>query len=516
MTIAAIYALYLVAFVLLDRASYIFPMAVFNVTPWNPQASLAIALVMFLGQRAIWVVFLALFAAEHLNRGTATDSMTAILVAVVLSLGYAAIAAFLRDRYPVAPALQRREEVVRLVVVITLGSLFTGLIYVSAVALALRHVTGILEAWLRFWIGDTVGVVVTLPLLLMIFDEDRRQQISRLFRERLAILQWGAVAMSLMVVFSLPELQRFKFFYLLFLPLVWIAARSGMAGTAPAMVLLQVGVVIGVHTTGMASLTVFELQTLLLALAITGFFVAVMVDERQRISDDLRRTLKLAAAGEMAAAVTHELKQPLTAMTNYANACKSMVEQLPGGAPPLVTTTLERVSAEARRAGDVVRRLRDLFRGGVPERDRVDLSQLVRQVISVFTERQPGTRIVVEKEGDDFTADIDRLQVELVLRNLLQNAVEATDKDSAAPVIVRLRKGRDTIRIEVNDAGPGIPEARLERIFEPFVTDKPTGMGVGLSMSRTIIEAHGGKLSAESGPGGRFYFTLPCAGTLRK
>jgi len=241
-----------------------------------------------------------------------------------------------------------------------------------------------------------------------------------------------------------------------------------------------------------------------------------MVDERQRISDDLRRTLKLAAAGEMAAAVTHELKQPLTAMTNYANACKSMVEQLPGGAPPLVTTTLERVSAEARRAGDVVRRLRDLFRGGVPERDRVDLSQLVRQVISVFTERQPGTRIVVEKEGDDFTADIDRLQVELVLRNLLQNAVEATDKDSAAPVIVRLRKGRDTIRIEVNDAGPGIPEARLERIFEPFVTDKPTGMGVGLSMSRTIIEAHGGKLSAESGPGGRFYFTLPCAGTLRK
>lgn len=512
--IAGIYALYVSAFVLLDHASYVFPMEIFNVTPWNPQASLAIALVMLIGQRAIWVVFLALFAAEQLNR--ATNLPAAFLVAAVLSSGYAAIATLLRDRYPVSPALQRRDDVVRLVVVITLGSLFVGLIYIASVVLASRHVNGAMEAWLRFWIGDTVGIVVTLPLLLMMFDAERRRQIGGLFRDRLVILQWGAVAATLVIVFVLPELQRFKFFYLLFLPLVWIAARSGMAGTAPAMIFLQVGVVIGVQTTGMASLTVFELQTLLLALAITGFFVAVMVDERQRISDDLRRTLKLAAAGEMAAAVTHELNQPLTAMTNYANACKGMVEQLPGDVPPLLAATLERIAAEARRSGDVVRRLRDLFRGGIHKRDPVELDCLVSHAVAVFKEREPSAQIAVEREGDGFTANVDRVQIELVLRNLLQNAIEATGKKRNSLVVVRLRKWRDAIRVEVVDDGPGIPDARLERIFEPFVTDKPNGMGVGLSMSRAIIEAHGGKLMAEPGPGGCFYFVLPMTGALRK
>lgn len=512
--IAGIYALYAAAYVLLDRASYIFPMAIFNVTPWNPQASLAIALVLFVGQRAIWVVFLASFVAEPLNRGT--DLPTAFLVAAVLALGYAAIAALLRDRYPISPALQRRDDVVRMVIVITLGSLFIGLVFIASVALTSSHVDGALEAWLRFWIGDTVGIVVTLPLLLMMFDEDRRRQIGGLFRDRLVILQWGAVAATLAMVFALPELQRFKFFYLLFLPLVWIAARSGMAGTAPAMIFLQVGVVIGVHTTGMASLTVFELQTLLLALAITGFFVAVMVDERQRISDDLRRTLKLAAAGEMAAAVTHELNQPLTAMTNYANACKGMAEKLPGEAPPLLIATLERIAAEARRSGDVVRRLRDLFRGGIHKRDPVELDRLVSDAVAVFKEREPSVRIAVEREGEGFTANVDRVQIELVLRNLLQNAIEANGKDRSAAVVVRLGKQRGALRVEVIDDGPGVPDARLERIFEPFVTDKPSGMGVGLSMSRAIVEAHGGKLMAKPGPGGYFYFVLPMAGVLRK
>lgn len=514
MAIAGIYVLYAVAFVLLDRASYVFPMAVFNVTPWNPQASLAIALVMLVGQRAIWVVFLVLLAAEQLNR--ATNPPTAFLVAAVLSLGYAAIAAMLRDRYPISPDLRRRDDVVRLVLVITLGSLFIGLVYIASIVLTANHAQGALPAWLRFWIGDTVGIVVTLPLLLMMIDQDRRRQIGGLFRDRLVILQWGAVAATLVIVFALPELQRFKFFYLLFLPLVWIAARSGMAGTAPAMIFLQVGVVIGVHTTGMASLTVFELQTLLLALAITGFFVAVMVDERQRISDDLRRTLKLAAAGEMAAAVTHELNQPLTAMTNYANACKSLVERLPGEVPPLLAATLERIAAEARRSGDVVRRLRDLFRGGIHKRDPVALDELVGQAVAAFEEREPSVRIVVEREGEGFTANVDRVQIELVLRNLLQNAIEATERAPNSLIVVRLGKWRGALRVDVIDDGPGIPDARLERIFEPFVTDKPSGMGVGLSMSRAIIEAHGGKLMAEPGPGGCFYFVLPMAGILRK
>lgn len=499
------------AYLLLDQASFLYPMPVFNVTPWNPQPSLAIAFLLIAGQRRIWVVFATLAVAELVIRDAVPSPASALLVSAVLALGYAAMASALSGRYQIAIALRQRTDVLRLLAVVVAGSLFIGAFYIAAVAITRAESGNVAAAWLRFWIGDTVGIVVTLPLILMLIDTGRRRQILALLRKPEMMLQLAAVVASLLLVFAAAGAQPVKFFYLLFLPLIWIAGRHGMAGTAPAMVVLQVGVVIGMSVVGFSTLPVFELQALLLALAITGFFVAVTVDERQRVSDDLRRSLKLAAAGEMAAAITHELNQPLTALANYARACQLIVEADPGPGSAALGPTLDKVSAEARRAGDVIRRLRDLFQGGVGKRERLSLAALVDGVVANFRLRHSDLDLAWSLPADPVWVEGDRVQLELVLRNLLQNAVDALAGAAERHVAVRLTVVRRHVRVDVTDSGPGIPAQRLAQIFEPFVSEKASGMGVGLPMSRAIVEAHGGQLVAEAGSGGRLHFTLPRA-----
>ncbi|WP_169262782.1 ATP-binding protein [Aromatoleum diolicum] len=506
----AVAALFGLAYLLLDRASFLHPMPGFNVTPWNPQPSLAIAFLMVLGWRRIWVVFLTLVIAELTIRDSQRSLAAALMVASVLSAGYTAIAATLRGRLRIAISLRRRGDVLRLLWVVAGGSFIIGAVYVAALAVIRGETAGMLEAWLRFWIGDTVGIVVFLPLLLMMLDGVRRAQIFTLLRNREMVLQIAAILVSQWVVFTVSGDAQFKYFYVLFLPLIWIAARHGMAGTAPAMILLQVGVIIAMEASGFSSLSVFELQGLLLALAMTGFFVAVTVDERQRVSDDLRRTLKLAAAGEMAAAITHELNQPLTALNNYARACQLIARSPSAEMQDSLLPTLDKISSEARRAGDVIRRLRDLFKGGVEGRECVEVGAIVADMVAGSRAQFSTLRFDFNVPTAPLRAHADRVQLELVLRNLLQNAIDALCDVRDGTIAVCLREENGFLRVDVKDNGPGIAPDRLLTLFEPFVTDKANGMGVGLSVSRAIIESHGGELIAEAGPGGRVHFTLPC------
>ena len=508
-----LYALFVAGYLMLDQASYIFPLPGFNVTPWNPQPSLAVALLMLCGQRTIWVVYLAILAAELLFRFDVTTLPSSMLVAAVMALGYSAMAGALRGRRPIALSLRHRDDVVRMLAVVAIGTLVTGLAFVLAVMATRWPVEGALSAWLRFWIGDTVGMVVSLPLVLMLSDDVRRGQIAALMRRREFLLQCAALVATLLLVFSLPESLRLEFFYLLFLPLIWISVRHGLAGTAPVMVVVQVGVILGVIRSGASSLSVLELQMLLLALAIAGFFIAVAVDERQEISESLRRTLKLAAAGEMAAAIAHELNQPLTALNNYAQAGLAIAGKTEWRPDDPLPRVLAQMSAEALRAGDVIRRLRELFKGGRLERAVCDINRLLTETVAAFRDRHPEVVVVSDALPKPVFARVDEVQVALVLRNLLQNALEAVHEAAEKRIEVSIGQEDGWVRIEIADSGPGVAEGHQDRIFEPFSSDKPSGMGIGLSLSRTIIESHGGELGVEPGAGGRFHFILPADGT---
>ncbi len=203
------------------------------------------------------------------------------------------------------------------------GAAFIGVLNVSG----LLAETGFSNAWIRFWIGDAVGILVTAPLLFAAADAARRSALLALARQPEAFLQAIVLAATVWLIFEGFGSDPSRQFYLLFLPLIWIAVRFGMNGAIVATAIVQMGVVLGIHAGDRISLPVVELQALLVALTLTGLFLGVMVDQRQRAEESLRQTLRLAAAGEMAGAIAHEVNQPLTAVTNYGRSAQMLLDR---------------------------------------------------------------------------------------------------------------------------------------------------------------------------------------------
>jgi len=506
--ITAFVALYL----LLDWLSYIHASNAFGVTPWNPQPALAVALIAFAGQRMIPAVFAAVILSEILVRGAPAPAAATAFAALALTLGYATTAQWLVSRHGPRLPMSSHADLLRLLAGIAGGTLLTGALFIGTlIASGHAPARSAPEALLQFWIGDGVGLVVTLPLILVLLDPLRREQLRRSLVQRESLLQVAATLAVLWFVLRGPPSEQVKYFYLLFLPVVWFAARHGLAGAALAIGVVQAGIAIEVHGGPYESLTVFELQAEVIALAVTGLFLGMTVDERQRLGEELRRSLHLAAAGRMAAALAHELNQPLTALTSYAAAARRIAsgEEVPR--EPLAGA-LERLVAEAQRAAQVVRRMRDFFRTGSVELKPTRCEEVARAVIESTRADARARDIGIDLQAQEVPVVLaDSLQVEIVLRNLVSNALDAL-ASSPAPRTVRVEIGHDGgpfVAVTVRDNGPGIsPEAR-SRLFEPFATTRSTGMGMGLAIGRAIVEAHGGRLWAEDGPGGCFRFTLP-------
>jgi C4-dicarboxylate-specific signal transduction histidine kinase len=240
----------------------------------------------------------------------------------------------------------------------------------------------------------------------------------------------------------------------------------------------------------------------------------MMVDEHRRAGESLRQTLRLAAAGDMAGAIAHELNQPLTALANYGQSALMVLgsRDAPAAALPEI---IHKMLHESQRAAEVVRRLRDFFRAGTTRLEPVPVQELASTVRRIGQQAIGARPIALEVEAEPGAPElyVDRLQIELVIRNLLANAVEALEKDDAGDkrIGVRVRREREgELAIDFLDSGPGLRGDMLERVFEPFVSGKPTGMGLGLAISRAIAEAHGGALEARASEHGEFHLVLPC------
>lgn len=502
-----------VAYVALDWLSYIRPLQQSSITPWNPHPAFAIALLALQGQRWIPVVFAAVLAAEWAVRGAPAGWITTLLVSAVLSLGYAAMAAALSNFVAVRSGLMTRQDLGHLMAVVTVGCLVTGALYVGALWASGAPLPGpYFEALLQFWIGDCVGILVTLPLILMLLDRERLGELRLLASRPVAWIQAGAIGLSLWLVFGPAFAQPFKFFYILFLPLVWVGVQFGLLGASFATLAVQVGVIVAAQTVDYPTLTVFELQALLIGLTVTGLVLGVVVDERRRAARELKDTLRLAAAGEMSAALAHELNQPLTALISYARAARLLAESDAADRAQL-GETLEKVLAEANRASEVVRRLRDFFRTGATNLRPASLSDLMVGVLGTMSTKALAAGVALQGEKAAIpTVLADALQIEVVLRNLVANGVEAAS-EGAEPRWVRVEMDVDAhgfVRTVVRDSGAGIARTDAARVFEPFWSSRATGMGIGLAISRAIVEAHGGQLWLEPGESGAaFAFTLP-------
>jgi two-component system sensor kinase FixL len=504
---------FLVGYVFLDWVSYIHPLQQSSITPWNPQPALAVAVLALCGQRYLWAVLGAIVAAEVFVRGAPSGPMTTMLVAAVLTLGYGAMAVALKGNGHVNRMLDTRRGLTRFVGVVAVGSLVTGTLYTGAMWAAGAELPGrYVEVLTRFWIGDCVGILVTLPPVLILSDPERRAVLAAMFRQPLFYLQIGSVKLALGIAFVFDFAEPLRLFYVLFLPLIWIAMTSGVAGASLATILIQGGLIWAAHFGQYPELTVFQIQALLITLSVTGLFLGGTVDERLRAGRELQQSLRLAAAGEMSAALAHELNQPLTALATYTRAA-SLLSQAPEINRDQLADTLNKILAESNRAADVVRRLRDFFRTGSTDLKPASLAQIAHSTMASLGPRAQDLNVSLEERVFNPLPDVlvDSIQIEVVLRNLVANGIDAAAA-GAAPRQVVLEVGPGEagyLQAVVRDSGAGVMPAHREDVFEPFWSTRATGMGMGLAISRAIVEAHGGRIWVETKGKGVFGFSLP-------
>jgi len=512
--------LYLAAYIGLAWISFIYPARGLNITPWNPQAALAVGLLLW-QPRSWWLVWVAVVFGEALVGTEPIPWPALVLAAGAVTAGYAATGAALRRWMgPALPIVTRRDVALFLVIVVC-GALFGAVLRAGALwamgVVELERVPAVIH---RSSIGDGVGLIVTLPVLWVLASGERTAASRTLLRSHEAWLIGLLTVLGIVAVFAQPTEEQFKFFYLLFVPVVWAAARFGAIGAVWSAALVQMLLMLAVQNAQYQPLTVFELQVLMAALTSTGVLLGATVDEREQAQQALRASLRLAAAGDMAAALAHELNQPLTAMSTYARASQLIARRL-GSNPrepvdPLVEVT-DKLADEATRAGEVVNRLRKFFRERSTELQPTDLATLLAQAERSQASRAEGLGVRLEWSCDPQLAPVwlDPVQIAVVLRNLLANAIDAASEERTPPapagraVTVHATQEGNEVVVSVIDSAPGLSSEEVDRVFESRRSEKPGGMGVGLAISRSIIEAHGGRLWAEAGPGGKFHFSLP-------
>ena len=236
----------------------------------------------------------------------------------------------------------------------------------------------------------------------------------------------------------------------------------------------------------------------------------------QELQAELVHVARLSAMGEMASAIAHELNQPLTAIINYAQTARAVVKRRPGEDAGGLASLLKKTVEQADRAGQIIRRLRQFIAKGETDRALEDINTVVEEASALALVGTRGKGIAVRRVLGEGLPPVllDKIQIHQVITNLIRNSVDALDGVKQREIVISTRRaGQDSIEITVADSGPGLAPEVADRLFQPFVTTKPAGLGIGLSICRSIVDAHGGRLFASDNPGGGvvFHVHLPTA-----
>jgi two-component system sensor kinase FixL len=512
---------YLAAYAVLDWISFIEPYAHLGITPWNPGTGLSFVLLLLFGLRMIPFLLISPLLADYFNQQFAMPWQVEILASVLVGGGYSiALTILLHPKLRFEPTLDSMRDLVLLMIVAVVSAAFVAIGYVSlTIAAGLLPPADFTAATLRYWVGDVIGITVIAPFALFALT---RRRILPMTTE--TSLQFVAIGIALALVFGLAEEQQFQLFYVLFLPIVWLAVRTGSEGVSVGILVTQLGLILGIQLFPAGTFDVTAFQALMLVLAVTGLVAGELVTERRRTEAQLRlqqeshsRLARLGSMGELAAAVAHELNQPLMAAGTYTR----LVNDAMSAAPVDVVTaaeTAKKAVAQVERAAEVVRHLRALVRLDRSNRALCRFEQIVEEALELCRPDLDRTHVTART---DIAADlprimVDLLQVEQVLINLLRNAIEAIGNRRGSVLIAAKTFDAEFIEVSVVDTGPGFPPTLLESAFLPLSSSKAEGLGIGLPLCRSIVEAHGGKLWIDDGgQGGAVHFTLPIAKTAK-
>jgi two-component system, LuxR family, sensor kinase FixL len=516
----AVGVIYLAAYVLLDWVSFIHPFTPLGITPWNPGTGLSFVVILLFGPRMIPYLFLAPMLADLVNLQMQSPWGAALLSAAVIGGGYAAASMFLRR--PAAhfdPALPSLRDLALLMVVAVVSAAFVASSYVGVmIAAGLLPITDMAAATFRYWIGDLIGITVFTPFGLIALT---RRRVLRASVE--TALQIGAIIAALALIFGFPQEQQFQLFYVLFLPIVWIAVRAGFEGVCVGILIAQLGLIAGVELSRSDAHDLMAFQALMLILSMTGLVAGELVSQGRRAESQLRlhreslaQVARLGNLGELAAAVAHEINQPLAAAGTYTRLVNDALHE--GGADPaVVAETANKAVVQIERAAEVVRRLRALVRLDRSGRAPCGVERIIKETIALCQPALDRSHIAVRWSVDTELplVMVDMLQIGQTLLNLMRNSIEAITEAGHVEGLISIEAARregDRVEIRVADNGPGFPPGFMDNPFLPLASHKAEGLGVGLPLCRSIVESHGGQLWLNRDAGGAdVHFTLPVA-----
>ncbi len=512
--------LFVVAFIALDAISYVHGFHGLPISPWNPNSGLAVAMLLRHGIAFAPVVAGAAIVADQLVREVPlTVSIPTEIVSAAL---YTAATTLLRHWLRVVPPVDKPRALTAFFVTMALAALVTtGARIALAVHLPHFETDWVAAMFLRQWVGDLIGICLFAPLFLHLGGDTFRDLKQGWPLEREG--QFAVTLLMAVVVFGLEATDEFQFFYLLFLPVIWLALRGGITTTLAAMALIQVVMMAATYLRDMDDGRVTALQFLMLTLVLTGSLMAATAQARRRAElairtrmDELARMSRIHTSNEIATGMAHELKQPMLAIVNYVGAARRLLERDPSQVDEALRL-MHNTDTQVMRADSIIRRMRDFTRKSEFLVEAVDLGRTLRDAVEMTEPlaRRHGVDVVLVL-GDDLPVIMaDGVQVLQVAVNLLTNAIHAIAEDDSRERHIRVETCRhdgENIRLTVSDSGPGLDPDRAQHIFEPFVTTRAQGMGVGLAISRAIAEHHGGALwhdPPQPGHGAVFHVRLP-------
>jgi two-component system, LuxR family, sensor kinase FixL len=475
-----------------------------GITPWSPDNGLSVLLLL---EGAIYAPFVLVgeVLVDLLINHVGHSIYVTILSEFALTLGYAGFAAVLRDILKFSPRRTNLTDVISLLSAAPVGATLTALIYCGTLYLAgslpwdhfypaLRH----------FWIGDTLGVIAIIPAATAAFTLSSK---ARWGWRRSEALNWSLFIVGSCLGFALlhsaSSASAYHLFYLLFLPIIWMGMRGGYADVAIAVLATQAALFLTASYIGIGADDFDEFQILMLVLSITGLLLGAVVTERERVNlllreqqAELARVAARATAGAMGMLLAHELSQPLSTVATYTLAARRMLRS--GSGSEQVIDALTKAEAEVQRTREVLERIRDFVSAGKMELRLVDLTDVAQKIRALCIEEANarGVDVTVESFRPVPLVRGDKVAIEQVLNNLVANAVDAAAErgDARGRVVIRLISRGDWALVQIDDNGPGVPPELADNLFEAYQTSKRRGMGLGLTLSRQIVQKHSGRL----------------------
>jgi two-component system, LuxR family, sensor kinase FixL len=523
--------LYLAAYIVLEWASFIHVHKGLPITPWDPGLGVAFALMIRGGPLSGLILFAGMVIAETLVLQNDVGWPIDIGVAAITALSFTSVAVLVQRYFRIDANLAHLRDVLMLLAAGLAGAMLnTALLSAFLLAVGQFDLRDVAQVARPLLIGDTIGIAVVTPLLLR-FRVQEQLKTHRL----LALAPEGAlysciIGVALWLIIGSDEAHGFRLFYLLFVPVVIAAVRHGIDGACFSLALTQFSLIGLLHFSGYGASEFTEFQTLVLVLTVTGLIVGVAVSERKnsdRIARDAQARLveRQAEAAQvarvnlvsgMASALAHEINQPMTAARALGRSAQHLL-RTPGGDLSRADNNLSAMLMHIDHAGDIVRRMRNFIRRGHPHVSTINTRDMLEEAMTLARAEASARRVRVDLDAPADLPDLhgDRVQLEQVVLNLVHNAVDAIAAAGHSlghiHVVARRYSAPPRVEIGVLDNGPGVEGELAGRLFDPLTTAKQDGLGLGLSICASIMEAHGGRVWLHSGKPGatEFRFSVP-------